>query len=231
MDRPETESLICVFICDQQPLVRAGLRSVLEGAPDIKVVGEFDNGYKALAAVQQLHPRVMLTDILLPGLNGIELTRRIADSSVAPQPVQVILLVEAETNETLIRAIRAGVRGILIKSDPPSDFIRAIRAVAVGDAMLAPPIAGHLLDRFASQIPSFGTESLAMLSRLTKRELEVFRLLADGRSNPQIAAALSINATTVKSHVHHLLQKLALRDRCQAVAFAYKSGWIRPNFP
>jgi DNA-binding NarL/FixJ family response regulator len=231
VDRPEVGSLILVFVCDQQPLVRAGLRSVLEQEPDIKVAGEFSNGYKALAAVQQLHPRVVLTDIRLPGLNGVELARRITNAHIVLQSVQVIVLVEAEKSETLIRAIRAGARAILVKTDPPSDFIRAIRAVAVGDAMLAPPIAGLVLDRFASQVPAPETESLAMLSRLSKRELEVLRLLAEGQSTPQIAAALSINETTVKSHVHHLLQKLALRDRCQAVAFAYKFGWVRSIWP
>ncbi|MGH8905788.1 MAG: response regulator [Egibacteraceae bacterium] len=225
---PKAARPISVFVCDEQPLVRAGLRTFLEREPDIEVAAEFDNGEKVMTAVRHLHPRVVLTDILLPGLNGIELAQRLG-SLHSRQPVHVVVLLTSKDDEAVIRALKAGVRGLLIKTDPATDFIRAVRAVTAGEAMLAPSIAGRLLDRFADQLPVREAELPAILSRLTNRELEVLRLMAKGQSNAQIASMLSIHTTTVKSHVHHLLRKLAVRGRSQAVALAYETGFIRPN--
>ncbi len=219
---------IRVFVCDEQPLVRAGLRALLEREPDIEIAAEFDNGHKALAAARHLNPNVILTDIPLPGLDGIELAQRVRGAHLR-EPVYVVILLATKDDEAVIRAVRAGARGLLIKTDPTIDLIRAIRAVIAGDAMLAPPIAGRLLDRFADRLPMVETEPPALLRRLTNRELEVLRLMAKGQSNAQIASALSIHDTTVKSHVHHLLQKLVLRHRSQAIALAYETGFMRPN--
>jgi DNA-binding NarL/FixJ family response regulator len=228
-NRPLTKASrpISIFICDEQPLIRTGLRKLLEGEPDIEVEAEFDNGHNALDAVRRLHPRVVLTDVSLPGLNGVELAQHLS-SSYLEKPVPVVVLFSTKNDEAMLPAVRAGARGLLIKTDPTTHLVRAIRAVAAGDAVLSPPIAGRLLDRIASRLPILDTNPPAMLSRLTNRELEVLHLIARGQTNTQIASLLSIHDTTVKSHVHHVLQKLSLRDRTQAVVLAYETGLVRP---
>jgi DNA-binding NarL/FixJ family response regulator len=213
---------IGVLIADDQALVRAGFRMVLEAEEDIAVVGEAANGEQAVHGTQRLKPDVVLMDIRMPELDGIAATRRI----VAADAARVLILTTFDLDEYVYDALGAGASGFLLKDSPPEQLVTAIRVVAGGEALLAPSVTSRLIEQFArgrSPAPPPG------LDELTAREREVFGLVARGLSNAEIAAALVVGDTTVKTHVARLLAKLGLRDRVQAVVLAYESGLVRPG--
>jgi DNA-binding NarL/FixJ family response regulator len=213
---------IRVLICDDQALVRAGFRAILELQNDIQVVGEAENGAEAVALAERRSPDVILMDIRMPVLDGVDATRRlVADGS----PARILVLTTFDLDEYVHAAIRAGASGFLLKDVTPSKLLEAIRIVAGGDALLAPSVTRRLLERFARTLPQrdVSTEALA---GLTARETEVLRLLAGGLSNAEIAAELVVSEATVKTHISSLLRKLGLRDRVQAVILAYETGLV-----
>jgi DNA-binding NarL/FixJ family response regulator len=213
---------IRVLICDDQALVRAGFRAILEAQPDIEVAGEAENGAEAVALAERRSPDVILMDIRMPQLDGVEATRRlVADGS----PARVLVLTTFDLDEYVHAAIRAGASGFLLKDVTPGKLLEAIRIVAAGDALLAPSVTRRLLERFASTLPQ-RDHSSAALAALTTRETEVLRLLAGGLSNAEIAAELVVSEATVKTHISSVLRKLGLRDRVQAVILAYETGLV-----
>jgi DNA-binding NarL/FixJ family response regulator len=210
-----------ILVADDQVLVRGGLRMILEAQPDIEVVGEAGDGSEALALARELGPDLVLMDIRMPGLDGLEATRRLlAAGDPAPK---VLVLTTFDLDEYVYEAIRAGASGFLLKSAPPPQLVEGVRAVMAGDALLSPEITRRLLERFTRRPPP-SAGAPAELADLTQRELDVLRLMADGQSNAEIAASLVLSEATVKTHVNHILTKLRLRDRVQAVALAYRSG-------
>ncbi|MBV8711290.1 MAG: response regulator transcription factor [Solirubrobacterales bacterium] len=213
---------IRVLICDDQALVRAGFRAILEAQPDIEVVGEAENGAEAVAVAQRRSPDVILMDIRMPVLDGVEATRRLV---VGGSPARILVLTTFDLDEYVHAAIRAGASGFLLKDVTPAKLLEAIRILAAGDALLAPSVTRRLLERFAATLPQhdMSTEALA---GLTARETEVLRLLAGGLSNAEIAAELVVSEATVKTHISSLLRKLGLRDRVQAVILAYETGLV-----
>jgi DNA-binding NarL/FixJ family response regulator len=214
--------MIRILIADDQALVRAGLRMILDAQPDLEVIGEAGDGREALQQARELSPDLVLMDIRMPNVDGLEATRRLLGGGSGAAP-KVIVLTTFDTDDYVYEAIRAGASGFLLKSSPPEQLADGVRAVMAGDALLAPEITRRLLDRFIQRPPpSLGTPP--ELHDLTPRELEVLRLIADGCSNAEIAAALVLSEATVKSHVNHILTKLRLRDRVQAVALAYRTG-------
>jgi len=213
--------MIRILIVDDEALVRGGLRMILEAHPDLEVIGEAVDGHDALEQVRTLNPDIVLMDIRMPDLDGLDTTQRIL---TGPQPTpKVLVLTTFDLDDYVYEAIRAGASGFLLKTTPPHQLIEGIRAVMSGDALLAPTITRRLLDRFIQRPPPSSTTP-PELAELTPRELEVLRLIAGGHSNAEIAANLFLSAATVKSHVNHLLTKLGLRDRVQAVALAYRTG-------
>ena len=211
---------IRVLICDDQALVRGGFRAILDTQPDIEVVGEAQNGAEAVALAERRRPDVILMDIRMPVLDGVEATRRlVADGS----PARILVLTTFDLDEYVHAAIRAGASGFLLKDVTPTNLLDAIRVVASGDALLAPAVTRRLLDRFAVTLP-VGDHSSETLAQLTSRETEVLRLLAAGLSNAEIASELVVSEATVKTHISSLLRKLGLRDRVQAVILAYETG-------
>ncbi len=218
---------IGVLIVDDQALVRAGFRMVLEAEADIVVVAEAANGEQAVHAAQRLRPDVVLMDIRMPELDGIAATRRIADGE-SDCCARVLMLTTFDLDEYVYDALAAGASGFLLKDSPPEQLVTAIRVVAAGEALLAPSITSRLIKQFARPAPS-GREPPPGLGELTARELEVFKLVARGLSNAEIAATLVVGDTTVKTHVAHLLSKLDLRDRVQAVVLAYECGLVSPG--
>ena len=215
---------IRVLIADDQSLVRAGFRLVLENHPDLEVVGEASNGNQAVHSVARLAPDVVLMDIRMPELDGIAATRQIT----ARHPARVLVLTTYDLDEYVYDALQAGASGFLLKDTPPPQLVDGIRAVAGGEALLAPTVTRRLIEEFA-RIGSARRTRPPELEELTPRELEVLRLLARGMSNAEIAAALVLGDTTVKTHVAHVLGKLGLRDRVQAVVLAYESGLVTPG--
>jgi DNA-binding NarL/FixJ family response regulator len=214
---------IRVLICDDQALVRGGFRAILDARPEIEVVGEAENGAQAVGLTQRRHPDVILMDIRMPVLDGIEATRKlVADGS----PARVIVLTTFDLDEYVHAAIRAGASGFLLKDVTPANLVEAIGIVAQGDALLAPSVTRRLLERFATTLP-VGDRSTDALAELTAREVEVLRLLAAGLSNAEIAAELVVSEATVKTHISSVLRKLGLRDRVQAVIVAYETGLVR----
>ena len=212
-----------VLICDDQALVRGGFRAILDARPEIEVVGEAENGAQAVALAERRHPDVILMDIRMPVLDGIEATRKlVADGSQA----RVIVLTTFDLDEYVHAAIRAGASGFLLKDVTPAKLVEAIGIVAQGDALLAPSVTRRLLERFAATLP-VGDQSSDALAELTAREIEVLRLLAGGLSNAEIAAELVVSEATVKTHISSVLRKLGLRDRVQAVIVAYQTGLVR----
>jgi DNA-binding NarL/FixJ family response regulator len=210
-----------ILIADDQALVRGGLRMILEAQPDLEVVGEASDGREALARARELQPDLVLMDIRMPDLDGLGATRQLlAGREPAPK---VLVLTTFDIDEYVYEAIHAGASGFLLKSTPPPQLVAGVRAVMAGDALLSPEITRRLLDRFTRRPPP-SAGAPAELAELTPRELEVLRLIADGRSNAEIAATLVLSEATVKTHVNHILTKLRLRDRVQAVALAYRSG-------
>jgi len=209
-----------ILIADDQALVRGGLRMILDAQPDLEVVGEAVDGRQALQQARELSPDLVLMDVRMPELDGLETTRRLLDRDPSPK---VVVLTTFDLDDYVYEAIRAGASGFLLKSAPPQQLIAGIRTVMAGDALLAPEITRRLLDRFVARPPR-PTGIPPEFADLSERELEVLRLIADGRSNAEIAVDLYISEATVKTHVTHILTKLRLRDRVQAVALAYRTG-------
>jgi DNA-binding NarL/FixJ family response regulator len=218
-----------VLLVDDQPLLRLGFRMVLESEADLDVVGEASDGAQAAAMTAALAPDVVLMDVRMPVVDGIEATRRIVASGSASR---VLVLTTFDLDEYVYAALRAGASGFLLKDVPPAELVSAIRAVAAGDAVVAPAVTRRLIDAFAEHLPDPATgrsPTDQRLDRLTAREREVLVEVAHGRSNSEIAQALVLSEATVKSHVAKVLTKLGLRDRVQVVVFAYESGVVRPG--
>ena len=217
---------IRVLVVDDQSLVRAGFRLVLENHDDIEVVGEASNGHEAIHSAGRLKPDVVLMDIRMPELDGIAATRAITTT----HPARVLVLTTYDLDEYVYDALQAGASGFLLKDTPPSQLADGIRAVAAGEALLAPTVTRRLIEEFARVGPARRVRP-SELDELTPRELEVLQLVARGMTNAEIAKDLFLSDTTVKTHVAHMLSKLDLRDRVQAVVLAYESGLITPGRP
>jgi DNA-binding NarL/FixJ family response regulator len=214
---------IRILIADDQALVRAGFRMILDSEPDLEVVGEAENGTDAVELARRLKPDVVLMDIRMPELDGIEATRQVVGAD-GESPVRVLMLTTFDLNEYVYDALRAGASGFLLKDVPPEQLAAGIRVVARGEALLAPSITRRLIEEFARAAAPAAQPS--GFDELTDREVEVFKLIARGLSNAEIAAELVVSETTVKTHVARVLMKLGLRDRVQAVIFAYESGVV-----
>jgi len=221
---------IRVLLCDDQALVRSGFRMILEARPDLQVVGEAEDGAQAVSLARQTQPDVILMDVRMPHLDGVEATRQIV---AAGSPARILVLTTYDLDDYVYAAIRAGASGFLLKDVQPAQLAEAIRVIAAGDALLAPSVTRRLLGQFARTLPGprASRASPASLSALTERETEVLRLLAAGLSNAELAGRLYISEATVKSHVSSLLRKLGLRDRVQAVILAYDTGLVTPQQP
>jgi DNA-binding NarL/FixJ family response regulator len=211
-----------VLIADDQELVRTGFRLILQSEPDLEVAGEAATGREAVALTVSLEPDVVLMDIRMPDLDGIEATRQITRSTVASR---VMILTTFDVDEYVYEALRAGACGFLLKDVAANQLAAGVRMVAAGDALLAPSITRRLIEEFAVSRP----QTPEQVKELTPREMEIFLLVAKGMSNAEIAAKLVIGETTVKTHVTRLLMKLGVRDRIQAVVLAYEAGLVRPT--
>jgi DNA-binding NarL/FixJ family response regulator len=223
---------IRVLLVDDQPLLRRGFRLILEAESDIAVVGEAGEGASAVELARSMLPDVVLMDVRMPGVDGIEATRRIVREGAATHDSRVLILTTFDLDEYVIEAVRAGASGFLLKDSPPEDLVAAIRIVAAGDAIVAPSVTRRLLDKFATRLPAVREAAPPPgLDSLTDREREVLRHVARGLSNAEIAAELVVSETTVKTHVGNVLSKLRLRDRVQAVVYAYETGLSRPGQP
>jgi DNA-binding NarL/FixJ family response regulator len=216
--------MIRVLIADDQELVRTGFRVILNAEPDLDVVGEAGDGRETIAAVELLSPDVVLMDIRMPNLDGIEATRRIAARRTAPR---ILILTTFDLDEYVYEALRAGASGFLLKDAGADELIHAVRVVAAGEALLAPSITRRLIEDYARRPPQ--NKQPAALADLTPRELEVLRFLARGLSNADIANELVLGDATVKTHVARIFAKLDLHDRAQAVVVAYESGLVQPG--
>jgi DNA-binding NarL/FixJ family response regulator len=217
--------MIRVLIADDQALVRGGFRLILEAQKDIEVVGEASDGREAVARAAEIRPDVVLMDIRMPELDGLEATRRLLRRDGAPR---VLMLTTFDLDEYVYEAMKAGASGFLLKDVRPEQLAEAVRVVAAGDSLLAPAITQRLIEEFVRRPPP-GSATPAELSELTERELEVLKLMARGLSNAEIASSLFLSEATVKTHVTHVLTKLKLRDRVQAVVLAYESGLVLPG--
>jgi DNA-binding NarL/FixJ family response regulator len=220
---------IRVLLVDDQALIRAGFRMILEAEDDLEVVGECGDGTQAIDSVKRFSPDVVLMDIRMPEMDGIEATRRIAGGD-GESAVKVLMLTTFDLDEYVYDALHAGASGFLLKDVPADQLVDGIRLVAQGDALLAPSVTRRLIQEF-SRSSRGRTERPAGLDELTPREVEVFKLLARGMSNAEIAAHLVVSETTVKTHVARILMKLEVRDRVQAVVLAYESGVVAPGVP
>ncbi|CCH18485.1 response regulator [Micromonospora lupini] len=225
-DQAPSARPVRILLADDQPLLRTGFRMVLGAESDLDVVAEAGDGVEAVELSRRLLPDVVLMDIRMPRMDGVAATRAIVDARL---PVRVLVLTTFDLDEYVVGALRAGASGFLAKDVPAEDLIAAIRTVAGGDAVVAPRILRRLLERFADLLPDPAATPSPALSALTDREREVLVQVARGLSNAEIAAVLSVSETTVKTHVGHLLTKLRLRDRVQAVVLAYESGLVRPR--
>jgi DNA-binding NarL/FixJ family response regulator len=212
-----------VLVADDQSMVRAGFRMLLADEEDIEVVAEAANGLEAVEKAARFDPTVILMDIRMPELDGLEATRRIL---AADRGARILILTTFDLDEYVYEALRAGASGFVLKDDSPEQLIAAIRTVAAGDALLSPTVTRRVIQRFAAMQPPAPPKEL---DELSERELEVFRLLARGLSNAEIGQELFIGETTVKTHVTHILAKLGLRDRVQAVVLAYRAGVVDPE--
>jgi DNA-binding NarL/FixJ family response regulator len=217
--------VIRVLIVDDEPLVRGGVRMILESEHDIEIVGEAADGNDALEQAHALTPDIVMLDIRMPGLDGIETTRRLLERKAAPR---ILILTTFDLDEYVYEAMKAGASGFLLKNVPPAKLVDAVRTVADGDALLAPAITRRMIERFVQRAP-VGAGRPAQLAELTERELDVLRLIARGLSNAEIGKALFLSEATVKSHVNRILTKLDLRDRTQATVLAYETGLIEPG--
>ncbi|MFG1656208.1 response regulator [Micromonospora chersina] len=216
-----------VVIVDDQALVRAGFRMVLDSQPDLTVVGEAIDGADALRVLDRVEADVVVMDLRMPTMDGVEATKRICSRPAGSRP-RVLVLTTFDTEADAFAALRAGASGFLLKNVPPEDLLAAIRVVAEGDSVVAPSITRRLLDRFAGQLGPAPAED-PRLAQLTEREREVLLLVAQGLSNAEIAARVHVAEATVKTHVGRILAKLQLRDRVQAVVLAYESGLVTPG--
>jgi DNA-binding NarL/FixJ family response regulator len=212
-------------LVDDQPLLRTGFRMILSAEPDLQVVGEAGDGAAAVELARRLRPDVVLMDIRMPGMDGIQATRALAGPGVE-DPLKVLMLTTFGQDEYVVESLRAGASGFLLKDAPAEDLVEAIRVIAAGEALLAPSVTRRLLDRVASRLPPAHDNSIPALSELTEREMEVLKLVARGLSNAEIAEKLVVSETTVKTHVSRILGKLDLRDRVQVVILAYETGLI-----
>ena len=214
---------IRVLICDDQALIRTGLATIVDAQPDLEVVGEAGNGRAAVDLAARVQPDVVVMDVRMPVLDGIAATRLLAGAGVA-HPVKVLVVTTFNLDEYVYEALRAGASGFLLKDAPPAQLLHGIRTVAAGAALLAPEVTRQLVGRYAARIrpAEHTTDDVA----LTPRELEVLRLIADGRSNGEIAATLVLSQETVKTYVSRILTKLDLRDRVQVVVYAYRRGLV-----
>ena len=215
--------MIRVLIADDQALVRGGFRMILESRDDLDVVGEAADGAEAVALTASLDPDVVLMDVRMPGVDGLEATRRIVSSG---SPARVLVLTTYDVDDSVYAALRAGASGFLLKDVRPPELVEAVRVIARGDALLAPSVTRRLLDRLVDTRPA---PSPRALDALTSREVEVLRLVALALSNAEIAEHLVLTEATIKTHVSAVLRKLALRDRVQAVVLAYEVGLVRPR--
>jgi DNA-binding NarL/FixJ family response regulator len=214
---------IRVLVADDQSMVRAGFRLLLSGEDGIEVVAEAENGLEAVDKAARFQPSIVLMDIRMPELDGLEATRRIL---AADPGARILILTTFDLDEYIYEALRAGASGFVLKDDPPEQLIAAIRTVAAGDALLSPAVTRRVIQQF-TRIPRAAQPS--GLEQLTGRERDVLRLVAQGLSNAEIGEQLYIGETTVKTHVTHMLQKLQLRDRVQAVVLAYQTGLLEPE--
>ncbi len=237
MTAPVNAPPIRVLVVDDQELVRAGFCVILDTAEGITVAGEAGDGAAALAQAAALRPDVVLMDVRMPGMDGLEATRKLtaaggAGQAVPPNavPPKVVMLTTFDLDDYVYEALRAGASGFLLKDSPRADLIAAVRAAAAGDALLAPSVTRRLIEAFARR-PAELAPAPSRLAALTARERDVLLLLARGRTNAEIAAALFVSEATVKTHVGNLLAKLGLRDRVQAVILAYETGIVRPGEP
>ena len=214
---------IRVLIAEDQALVRAGLKGIVNTAPDLTVVGEADNGAAAIEVAARTAPDVILMDIRMPGTDGLQATRAITSSSAA----RVLILTTFDLDDYVYAALRGGASGFLLKDTPPAELLAAIRVIAAGDALLGPSITRRLIDEFANHAEPAGRTDVPRLATITAREREVLLLVADGRSNAEIAETLHIEIGTAKTHVAHLLTKLDARDRIHLVILAFRAGLVR----
>lgn len=214
-----------IIIVDDQVLARAGLRMILEGQPDLRIVGEGADGVDAVGLARRLRPTVAILDVRMPRMDGLAATRRILEETPA---TRILILTTFDLDEYAFEALRAGASGFLLKDAPAEDIVHAVRMVARGDATLAPALTRRLIEHFAARPRPDASPRLATL---TGRELEVLRLLAAGGSNADIGGRLALSEATVKTHVSRLLDKLDVRDRVQAVIYAYESGLVEPGGP
>jgi len=214
-----------VVLADDQALVRAGFRLILEAEDDLEVVGEASDGEQAIAVTRRLQPDVVLMDVQMPKLDGLEATRRIGGEAAIRS--RVVILTTFEQDDYVFEALRAGASGFLLKNTPPEELVQAVRIVAAGDALLAPSVTRRVIEDYTRRPAPRKND--AGLDLLTERELEVLRLLATGKSNAELATQLFLGEGTIKTHVSHVLSKLGLRDRVQAVVFAYESGLVEPG--
>lgn len=219
--------MIRVLLADDQAVVRGGLRMILEAQADLEVVGEAADGSEAVAMVASLQPDVVLMDIRMPVLDGIEATRRLVHAGAS---TRVLVLTTYALDEYVYESLKAGAAGFFVKTESPERLVEAVRLIAAGEALLAPEITRRLIDRFLQGAPP-GSPPPAALAELTARELDVLRQIARGLSNAEIAGTLYITEGTVKTHVARVLMKLDLRDRVQAVVFAYEHGLVQPGRP
>jgi DNA-binding NarL/FixJ family response regulator len=216
---------IRVLVVDDQSMIRAGFRMLLSGEEDIEVVAEASNGLEAVDKAARYRPTVVLMDIRMPELDGLEATRRIL---AADEEARILILTTFDLDEYVYEALRAGASGFVLKDEPPEQLLAAIRTVAGGSALLSPAVTKRVIERFTRMAHPAPPKELG---DLTERELDVFRLVARGRSNAEIAQELYISETTVKTHITHILQKLHLRDRVQAVVLAYETGLFDSDAP
>jgi DNA-binding NarL/FixJ family response regulator len=216
--------VIDVVLVDDQVLLRTGIRTILETEDGVRVVGEAADGAEGVDAVRRLTPDVVLMDVQMPVMDGIEATRRLVEQGVA---TRIVILTTFEHDELIVSALRAGASGFLVKNAPPEQLVDAVRTVAAGDALLGPSVTRRLLERFAAS--GVVTRRDDLLADLTERELEVLTEVAHGRANGEVAARLHLGEATVKTHLSRALGKLGLRDRVQAVVFAYEVGLVTPG--
>ena len=219
---------ISVLIADDQPLMRAALRMYLEAESDIDVVGEAGDGERAVALAEQLRPDVVVMDIRMPNLDGVEATRRLTTRNNGDS-VRVLVITTFDLDDYVVEALRAGASGFLLKDTTADELVHAVRVVAAGDALLAPAVTRRLLDQYAHRLPPPTPPRSQSVKNLTNREHQVLALVTRGYSNSAIARELHLAESSVKTHVSHLLHKLGLTDRVQLVVFAYENGLVQPG--
>lgn len=230
MSEQSNSAVIRVLIADDQAVIRAGYTTILGAQADIEVVGEAANGHEAVARAQQLQPDVIVMDVRMPELDGIAATEQLAGPG-ADQPTRVLIITTFHLDEYVYLALRAGASGFLLKDASPAQLIDAVRTVASGEALLAPAVTRRLIGRYAQRLRPANSDAATDpgLASLTSRELDVLRELAQGKTNAEIAAALFVSHETVKTYVSRILTKLGLRDRVQAVVYAYRTGLVADN--